>query len=319
MTLLAIFVALLLVSIAAVAFVIEPTATDKRIHERLASLENRYDIKDEAEDEIIKHTTFSSIPWLDEYLRRNNLATGLQRFFEQANLTWSVGRFVFASLLCSAFGVLFATYYVSTSWMGWLIGLGFGVAPYIYVVRKRTQRFRRFYVLLPDAIDLMTRALRAGHAVPACIEMIGTEVADPIGMEFRRAADEQNFGLPFREAMLNLSRRVPVPDLNFMITAMLVQKETGGNLAEVLDKTAAVLRGRLRLEGSIRVHTAQGRATGAILCALPFLCFVALSFVNRGYMNVLFEDPTGKVMVQTALGLMVLGVVVIRKIVNVKV
>jgi tight adherence protein B len=319
MTLFVIFVVVMLLVFAVVAFLIAPTKTDKQIHARLAGLESQFGREDEPEDEILRRTTFSTIPWLDEFLRRNDLARNLQVTFEQANLDWSVGRFVFASLLCAALGIAFGTYYVSAGIYGWAIGVLAGAVPLIYVKRKRAQRLRRFDALLPDAIDLMSRALRAGHAVPACIEMVGAELADPVGPEFKRAADEQSYGLPFREAMLNLAQRIPVPDLQFLVTAMLVQKETGGNLAEILDKTAEVLRGRIRLEGQVRVHTAQGRLTGALLCALPFVSFLGISVINRTYVQVLFEDPVGQKMVQVALGLMLIGVLLIRKIVNVKV
>jgi tight adherence protein B len=319
MTLLVIFVVVMLLVFAVVAFLIEPSKTDKQIHARLTSLESAFGREEEPEDEILKRTTFSTIPWLDEYLRHNNIARNLQRMFEQADLQWSVGRFVFASLLCAAIGIGFGTYYVSAGLYGWVLGIACGAGPYLFVARKRASRMQRFNALLPDAIDLMSRALRAGHAVPACIEMIGAEMAAPVGPEFRRAADEQSYGLPFREAMLNLARRVPVADLQFLITAMLVQKETGGNLAEVLDKTAGVLRGRIRLEGQVRVHTAQGRLTGGLLCALPFVCFVGISIFNREYVQLLFDDPMGRQMVQIALTGMVIGILMIRKIVNVKV
>lgn len=319
MTLFTIFVVLMLVLFAVVAFLIEPSKTDKQIHERLSGLESQFGREEEPEDEILKRTTFSTIPWLDEFLRRNNIARNLQRMFEQADLQWSVGRFVFASLLCAAVGIGFGTYYISAGLYGWGLGIACGVAPLIFVMRVRAARLRRFNMLLPDAIDLMSRALRAGHAVPACIEMIGAELASPVGPEFRRAADEQSYGLPFREAMLNLARRVPLADLQFLVTAMLVQKETGGNLAEVLDKTADVLRGRIKLEGQIRVHTAQGRLTGGLLCALPFVCFVGISIFNPGYVQLLFDDPMGQQMVQLALGGMIIGIFMIRKIVDVKV
>src|SRR5208283_1788539 len=190
--------------------------------------------------------------------------------------------------------------------------------PFIWVLYKRGARFQRFDSQLPDAIDLISRALRAGHALPSALVTVGEEMADPLGPEFRRTADELNFGLPFREAMLNLSRRFPVQDLQFLVSAILVQKETGGNLAELLDKTAAVLRSRILLRQKVRVHTAQGRMTGAILLALPFVCFIVLNFVKPGYGDPLFQNEIGRKMIYATLIGMTIGFFLIRRIVRVK-
>jgi tight adherence protein B len=177
----------------------------------------------------------------------------------------------------------------------------------------------RFAAILPDAIDLMARALRAGHALTAAIEMVAREISNPVGSEFRRVFEEQNFGLPIREALLNLARRVPVPELRFLVTAMLVQRETGGNLAEVLDKAGAVIRERSRLLGQLRIYTAQGRMTGWILGLLPFILFVLMNFANPGYSNNLINDPLGRKAIWLGLGFMAVGAWSIRKIVDIKV
>jgi tight adherence protein B len=165
----------------------------------------------------------------------------------------------------------------------------------------------------------MARSLRAGQALPAALEIVATEIPNPVGSEFRRAADEQSFGLPFREAMMNLSRRILIADLQFLITAILVQKETGGNLAQILDKTSHVIRERIRVEGEAKSRTAQGRLTGWILCALPVVLFVGMNVVNPGYSKILFEDPFGRKAVLGAVVMMFFGMLVIRRIVNVKV
>jgi tight adherence protein B len=165
----------------------------------------------------------------------------------------------------------------------------------------------------------MSRGLRAGHSVSAAIEMVSQEVADPTGSEFRKTFEQQNFGLPFREALEDLARRVPLPDLQFMVTAILVQKETGGNLAEILDKTGNVIRERARLKGQLQVYTAQGRLTSWILGLLPFVMFVLLSLVNPAYTRVLVDDPLGQKLVMVGMALMLLGFYVIRRIVDIKV
>ena len=162
--------------------------------------------------------------------------------------------------------------YLWVLWDGFQ-GLALGLAPFGWVLYRRSDRFRRFNLQLPDAVDLIARSLRAGHSLPSALVTVAEEIADPLGPEFRQCADEMTFGLPFREAMLNLFRRFPLQDLQFLIAAILVQKETGGNLAELLDKTAAVLRSRIQLQQKVKVYTAQGRMTGIILISLPFVCF----------------------------------------------
>ena len=177
-----------------------------------------------------------------------------------------------------------------------------GGFPLAWVLYRRAGRFRRFNLMLPDAIDLMSRALRAGHALPSALSMVADEISDPLGPEFRRTADELNYGLPFREALLNLERRFPVRDLRFLVTAILVQKESGGNLIALLDKSAAVLRSRIHLAQKVRIFTAQGRLTGVILMALPFICFIALNLVSPGYTRPLFENEIGRKMIYGTIG-----------------
>jgi tight adherence protein B len=164
----------------------------------------------------------------------------------------------------------------------------------------------------------MSRALQAGQALQSAVENVAQEADEPLGSEFRRAFDEQSFGLPFRESIVNLGRRVPAADLQFLITAILVQKETGGNLVQILEKTSHVLRERIRVEGEVRIRTVQGRITGWILCVLPFAIFIGMNFLNPGYGRVLFEDPAGQTMVAYAGVLMVLGMFVINRIVKIK-
>jgi tight adherence protein B len=171
---------------------------------------------------------------------------------------------------------------------------------------------------LPDAVDLIARSLRAGHSLPSALLNVAQEIADPLGPEFQQCADEMTFGLPFREALLNLFRRFPLQDLQFLVAAILVQKETGGNLAELLDKTAAVLRSRIQLQQKVKVYTAQGRMTGVILVALPFVCFILLNIARPGYTSPLFETEIGRKMVYGTLASMALGAIFIKRIIEVK-
>jgi len=301
-----------------VAFFTEPSKADKLIHSRLASLDRKRVSSGTDEPDIVKEVTFSTIPAFDKFLRNNRAAVGLQLLIEQCALRWTVGRIVFGMLVLICLGALLGNWWIAPGLLGWVPGLALGAIPYLFLLQRRKRRLRRFSELLPEAIDLMSRGLRAGQALPATVETIAQESDEPLRSEFRRAADEQSFGLPFREAMVNLSRRVPVADLQFLVTAILVQKETGGNLAQILDKTSRVIRERVRVAGQVRIRTAQARLSGWILCALPFVMFFAMNLLNPGYGKVLFQDPLGQKLVASAGIMMVIGVLLIRRIVSVK-
>jgi len=317
-TLVSIFFIILITAFAVVAFFTEPSKADKLIHSRLASLDRKRVSSGIEEPDIVKEITFSTIPTFDKFLRNNRVAIGLQLLIEQCDLQWTVGRIVFGTLVLVCLGAVVGNWWIAPGLIGWAPGLALGAAPYLFLLQKRKLRLRRFSELLPEAIDLMSRGLRAGQALSASVETIAQESDEPLRSEFRRAADEQSFGLPFREAMINLSRRVPVTDLQFLVTAILVQKETGGNLAQILDKASHVIRERVRVAGQMRIRTAQGRLTGWILCALPFVIFIGLNFLNPGYGKSLFHDPLGQKLVTYAAIMMVMGMLVIRKIVNIK-
>jgi len=243
----------------------------------------------------------------------------LSALIKQAGMEWRASSLFLLSI--------FAAF--ATGWLAWLMssnavitpvmGGAVGAAPYIYLYILRAFRRSRFDALLPEAVDLMSRGLRAGHSIAAVLEMVGNEIADPVGTEFRALHKEQSLGLPMREAMMNLVERMPLDDMRFLATAILLQKESGGNLAQILDKTSAVVRERARLRGQLKIYTAQGRITGWILCAAPFLMFALISVVNHNYEKTLFSNALGMKMIYGGLGLMVLGILAIRKIIDVKV
>jgi tight adherence protein B len=318
-TLVSIFFIVLIAAFAVVAFFTEPSKTDKLIHTRLVSLDRKVVSAGDEEEGIVKQITFSTIPAFDRFLRNNRAAISLQLLIEQAESHWTVGRVVFSSLVLISVGAILGNWWIAPGLLGWIPGLVLGAAPYLFLLRKRKSRLRRFSEQLSSGIDLMARGLRAGQALPATIETVAQEAEEPLRSEFRRATDEQSYGLPFREAMINLSRRVPVPDLQFLVTAILVQKETGGNLAQILDKTSHVIRERVRVAGEMRIRTAQGRLTGWILVALPFAMFIGMNFINPGYGRELFHNPLGQKFVMIAAILMALGIFSINRIINVKV
>jgi tight adherence protein B len=187
------------------------------------------------------------------------------------------------------------------------------------VRRKRTKRLNKFEEHFPEALDLLSRGIRAGHAFSAGMKMVADELGEPVGPEFRKAFDEQNFGLPLKESLTNLSVRVPLLDVKFFSTAVLIQRETGGNLAEILDNLAAVVRERFKIRRQVRVHTAHGRFTGYVLMALPPFLACVLMLINPGQMRLLFEERLGQMMIFGSVFLQAVGFVWIRQVVKIEV
>jgi tight adherence protein B len=313
-----IFVLLLLFSFVLLLFFLRPTSTEVAVQRRLAGLEaNRSGLADTTS--ILKQEAFSSTPWLDGVIRQLPWSTSLSRLIKQSGKEWKVGSVLFGSLAGALGAWWLASLTVSSDFIPLLVAAAVGLSPITLLCILRQRRFRKFDDLLPEAVDLMSRGLRAGHSIGAVIEMVGQEVADPVGSEFKALHKEQTLGLPMRDAMVHLVERMPRDDMRFIATAILLQKESGGNLAQILDKTALLVRERARLRGQLRIYTAQGRITGWILGFAPFVMFALISAVNRNYTKVLFSDPKGIWMVEGALGLMVLGVLVIHKIIDIKV
>ena len=191
--------------------------------------------------------------------------------------------------------------------------------PFVFLSFKRTRRLRAFEEQFPDGLDLISRALKAGHAFATGLKMVADEMPEPVGPEFRKTFDEQNFGLPLKDALDNLTMRVPSLDVRFFATAVLIQRETGGNLAEILENLAHVVRERFKILRQVRVYTAHGRFTGYVLLALPAVLCIALSFINPEHMNLLFRERMGQMMLLGALGLQTAGYVWIKQVIKIEV
>jgi len=311
------FLLLLIVTFAVAFYFLRPTKTESAVQQRLEDIQ---DARTEASDQnILKAEGYSRNPELSEIVRQIPGALGTLDLIRQAGQGWTVSSVMGISLLATVLTALIASFFLSSAFLAVIAGVVAGSIPYIYLLIMREQRFQKCDQLLPEAIDLMARGLRAGHALTAVLEMVGTETAEPIASEFRRLAEEHSLGLPLRDATMNLVARLPRDDMRFLATAILLQKETGGNLAAILDKTAAVARERSRLRGQLRIYTAQGRVTGWVLCLMPFIMFGILSAVNWQFEKLLVTEDLGKTMVYFGLGLMVLGVLTIRKIIDVKI
>jgi len=312
------FIVVLILSFLVLLYFLKPTAAETAIEQHLTGIEEGRMASADGTT-ILKREVFSTTPWVDELIRQIPGSLELSRLIKQAVQKWQVNVVLMASAAMALLGWWIASLAISSFGLSIIIGLAIGAAPYIYLYVTREIRFARFDATLPEAVDLMARGLRAGHAVTAVLEMVGNEVADPVGTEFRAMHEEQALGLPLREAMINLVDRMPRDDVRFLATAILLQKETGGNLAQILDKTAAVMRERARLRGQLRIYTAQGRITGWILCTAPFAMFGLISLVNKNYEKPLFSDPLGIKMIYTGLIMMLIGILAIRKIIDIKV
>lgn len=272
-------------------------------------------------DEVVdirRQDLLSSVPLFNQWLVRLDLAPRLRLTLYQANLKWTVGGLILSCLLVGVVGG-WLLYIRTGSTLMAALGAAFGALPYLYVLFKRGRQFASFEAKLPEALDLMVSALRAGHSLISALGIVSREAPDPIGREFRKAFDEQNFGLELRTALNNLTTRFPLQDLRILVTAVLIQQESGGNLAEVLDKVAAVIRDRFRLKRQIAVHTAQGRMTGVVLTLLPLILGFLLYLVNPEHMSILWKRALGVKLLIAAVVMTIIGGLIIRKICRVQV
>jgi tight adherence protein B len=236
-----------------------------------------------------------------------------------ANSSMSVGSVAIASVGCAVGGGLLGIFLLHALPLIVVAAVVGSLVPYVVLRIQRSRRLKAFNAALPDAIDMMARALRAGHSMGSSIEMIAEQAPEPLASEFFQVFQQQKLGLQFRDALLRLGTRIPSRDLQFLITAILVQKETGGDLTEILDRTAHVIRDRIRIHAEVHTHTAQGRLTGWILGLLPVIMLALLNMASPGYSDALFHDPTGQKLLYASVFLIALGGLIIRKIVDIKV
>ena len=311
------FLLLLMLCFGIVFFVLRPTKTQTAVQQHLENIQESR--AEESGRTILKAEGYSHNEELAQFIRQVPGALGTLNLLRQSGQKWMVSSVMGISVAATFLTAWISSYFLPGPPLAVLAGLAAGSIPYVYLFVMREQRFRKCDELLPEAIDLMARGLRAGHALTASLEMVADEIAEPISSEFRRLHEEHQLGLPLREATMNLVDRLPRDDMRFLATAILLQKETGGNLAIILDKTAAVARERARLRGQLRIYTAQGRVTGWVLCMMPFIMFGLLSAINWQFEKLLFTEHMGRVMVYIGLALMLAGVLVIRKIIDVKV
>jgi len=317
MSLILLFLLLLILMFGVLVYLLKPTSMEKAVEEQLASIEEVQPTGGVSTTILKERVARSTV--VEELAQRLPWSQTASLLIKQAGRDWSFGSVSAVSLITGLVTYWVASLFNATIPIGVALAVAVGSSPYVYLYIVREVRFKKFSDLLPEAVDLMSRGLRAGHSIQAVLEMVGNEISDPLGMEFRALHKEQTLGLPIRDAMMRLIDRAPLDDMRFLATAILLQKESGGNLAQILDKTAAVLRERARLRGQLRIYTAQGRITGYLLGVAPFIMFGLLNLINHDYEKTLFTDPFGLKMVYFGLGMMVIGILAIRKIIDIKV
>ena len=258
-------------------------------------------------------------PWLRPIISRVPQLQDAEFLLQQAGVSWSLQTLFMLSIgTAVSLGsmTLIASRSVGVAALATVIG---AVLPSSYVRRKRTKRFNAFEEFLPESIDLVGRALRAGHPLSAGFKMAADDGPEPVAGEFRRVFEEQRFGLPLQDSLLALADRINLVDVRILVTAILIQREVGGNLAEILDNLAAVVRARFTIRRQIRVYTAQGRMTGYLLSVLPLIIFLILYMLNAEYMSILFTDPIGKILIAVAISMQLMGFLWIRKIIKIEI
>ena len=268
---------------------------------------------------VVMQPTAGPMPALDRFAATTRGGKWLARLIEQSGRRTSPGAVVLMSLAAAA--VLAAATYVFARqpWAPFVAAAVGAVVPVLWLMRLRSVRIKRFEEQFPEALDLLSRAIRAGHAFQTAMGMVADELSEPVGPEFKKTFDQQNYGLPLRDALDAMSVRIPIIDVRFFVTAVLIQRETGGNLSEILDNLAHVVRERFKVLRQVRTHTAHGRFTGYVLLALPAALSVALYFINPDHMNLLFRDRMGQTMLMGAVVMQTVGYFWIKRVIKIEV
>jgi tight adherence protein B len=321
---LALIAVVVFVLVAAGVFAMASLFDDRRSHarvlrERLSTVQQASERQSSEELALLRDELLSEIPALNRMLQRSPSISRLQHLLNQADVKIRAGKFLLFTLGSGALLALAVLFLTDTPlYAGIALVMGLFI-PYFYVSFQRTRRFQKFEELFPEAIDTLARAVRAGHAFTTALELIANEMAEPVSTEFRKLFEEQKFGLPLRDALLNFAERMPIVDVKFFVTAVMLQRETGGNLAEILDNLSYVIRERFKILRQVRVYTAQGRLTMMLLMALPPIVVVVMMVMNPDFIKPLFYDKMGHAMIVAGVTLQTIGYLVIRKIIRIQV
>ena len=268
---------------------------------------------------VVRQQDDGPLPGLDKFVSRTRAGSWLGLLIDRSGVKTTPGAVVGVALAIGTSAALVAILFSGMAWAGALAGLAGALMPIAFLVHRRSARQKRIEEQFPEALDLLSRAIRAGHAFQTAMGMVAEELPDPVGPEFKKTFDQQNYGLPLRDALNEMAERIPILDVKFFVTAVLIQRDTGGNLAEILDNLAHVVRERFKIRRQIRVHTAHGRFTGYVLLALPAALCIALMFINPEHMNLLFKEHMGHLMLLGAIVLQTVGFIWIRQIIKIEV
>jgi len=292
---------------------------EQHLEKRLKDLSG-FESEDASTTTVLKtETPASALPMVDRLVGATNAGSWLAKLIEQSGVATNPGAVITMSLV-AAVGLGLVTLLFSHLLLAAVAAAAVGLAlPIFWLKIKRGRRLRKFEEQFPEALDLLSRAIRAGHAFQTSMGMVADELPQPVGIEFRKSFDQQNFGLPLQEALNGLAERVPIMDVKFFVTAVQIQRETGGNLAEILDNLAHVVRERFKILRQVRVHTAHGRFTGYVLLGLPAFLGVALMFISPEHMHTLFTVRMGQIMVMGAMVMQTVGFLWIRQVIKIEV
>ena len=267
---------------------------------------------------VVRQDEQGPLPGVQKLLGKTGAGIGLSRLIEQSGVRATTGGILVVSGALAVLGMCGVLMFSPVGGAA-PAGLLLGAVPILFLMQRRSARIKKFEEQFPEALDLLARALRAGHAFQTSLGMVADEVAEPVGPEFKKTFDQQNFGLPLKECLFELADRVPLLDVRFFATAVTIQRETGGNLAEILDNLAYVVRERFKILRQVRVHTAHGRFTGYVLLALPAVLGIILSYLSPDHMNTLFTEPMGKTMLMGAAVMQTVGYVWIKQVIKIEV
>jgi tight adherence protein B len=287
----------------------------RQLEKRLKEVSNQADDGGKPASFIRSHAA-GPLPALDRAFGSNG---SLARLIEQSGTRTSPSSVVLASLALAGALAIASLLFIRQPFAWAIAAMVGGSLPTFWLKYKRSARLKKFEEQFPEALDLLSRAIRAGHAFQTAMGMVADELPAPVGVEFKKSFDQQNFGLPLKEALNELAERVPILDVRFFVTAVTIQRETGGNLAEILDNLAHVVRERFKILRQVRVHTAHGRFTGYVLLSLPAALAVALSWINPSHMDLLFKEHMGQMMILGAIVMQTIGYVWIRKVIKIEV
>lgn len=314
-----VFAVVLLVVVGGYFFLWAGQREQAEVKRRISLLELR-NLQDAELPDYLKKEVLSEVPLLNQLLSKVNFAARMDQRLRQADMKMPVGRFLLLSLVLLFVGIVAG--HILLRWptiLAVFLGIVLFAVPNLVVDIKRRRRLKRFMNYFPETLEMFARSLRAGHSFTGAIQLVAQEMPDPIGPEFSKVFEEQNLGIPLRQALIGMTDRVDILDVKFFVTAILIQRETGGNLAEIIDKIAYVIRERFRVQGQLKIFTAQARLSGGILSLLPIGVAGLIGILNPEYLKPLFLERAGRIMIAIAVVMQVLGMLAIRKIIRIKI